>query len=195
MQSYFFYLRLNIKTFSTLLELYRNDVKGKADESLPILSTSNAQSVLSQVTALTRHVLPALRLYSAWLLTNSNVLSANVGDEALTATVNDFWEIYTKTLSSIAAVFSVQRLPEVTYQLEEDVETIGFKPLEHDLTRKLWNKEGSAELKPRYNDASQQRILPDLEMLARIRELQIDGLLLAVDKVSEVQVHFLGRRS
>ena len=169
--------------FATLLQTYNSDLSKLVQDQHQSLMANASSSLLSRLTSLARSVLPSLRLSSMWLLTNSQILVAGIGDQHLKAAINDFWVLYTDCLSRAAAIFPVQELPECSYQLEEDVDAIGFKPLECERTQKTWLDATTSERKSKYNDNGLHRLSPDLEMLARIRELMIDGLLLAVDEV------------
>lgn len=142
----------------------------------------------NKVTAVARRVLPALRNYSSWLLTNCGLLTAQIQDKdtALHVQIKEFWKIYANTLSLLASTFEVTTLPEVEYLLEEDEETLGFKPLINDATTRRYNLESTAKTKPRTIDPGIERNHPNLEMLYRIREFVIDGLDLVVGNVSFV---------
>lgn len=182
MQSYFFFLRLNIKFFSTLLESFRQSLEKQLDmDQGPGAEKRLANNITDQA----RHILPCLRLYSTWLLSNAHILTAGVCDELLQKTVAHLWSTYTATLSAIATAFPFRELPEVGYQLEEDVDAFGFQPLESDRAQKLWYAQGSTEPKPKFSDPDLCRLDIDTEMLARVRELLVDALHLAVDQVRE----------
>lgn len=176
MQSYYYYVRINIKTFSMLLETYCTDLEKTTDVE-----------PLDRLTTVARNVLPVLRLSSAWLLTNARLLATGLHD-SLREMIDIFWVTYTQSLSFVASLFPVKDLPELSYLFEEDVESISFKPLECDRTRQNWSFENSAIRKPKYSDKSLQRLTPNQEMLARVRNLLLDGLLLAFDEVCELFV-------
>lgn len=185
MQSYFFFLRLNIKFFLTLLESFRKHLEtiSSNDEG-----HSTKDALGKKLTDQARHTLPCLRLYSTWLLSNAHIVAAGVGDETLLQTTKQFWNAYAATLSAITAAFPFPELPEVGYQLEEDVDAFGFQPLDSERTRKLWCSPGSTELKPKFSDPELCRVDLDTEMLARVRELLFDALLLAVDNVCDTMM-------
>jgi tetratricopeptide (TPR) repeat protein len=177
MQSYFFFLRLNVKFFTAILEVYRVDLEKHLEEH------TEASSLVDKLTDLARHVLPALRLYSTWLLSNAHIVAARVGDEPFQKAMDYFWHIYAKTLSVMAFNFSFRELGEVPYQLEEDVDAFGLKPLNSDKSRKLWVDDAPGKAKAKHNDEGINRLDSNQEMLGRVRELLFDALLLAVDKV------------
>ena len=182
MQSYFFFLRLNIKFFFTLLESFRNEL-----QSLPGYDQAHGpvETLSKKLTDQARRTLPCLRLYSTWLLSNAHIVAARVGDETLLQLTGNFWAAYAATLSAMTLAFPFPELPEVGYQLEEDVDAFGFQPLHSEKTQKLWRTAGSTDSKPKFSDTGICRVDVDMEMLARIRELLFDALLLAVDSVCD----------
>lgn len=183
MQACLSYLRLNINTFSCFLRLLYDELEHDKGESLP-QSRGRRDAASGSVTPLMARLLPLLRLSSAWLLTNDHLLNAEVGDKDLKLATNDLWHTYAKTLSALARAFPVVQLPEVAYLLEEDVESLGFKPLLSDRSQKLWKAQDSQKFKPKFNDSGVKRLGQEQEMLARIRDIVIDALLLAVADVS-----------
>lgn len=177
MQSYFFFLRFNVKIFTVALETHA------ADFEEHIQQQTSPQTLTSKLTDLSRHLLPGLRLYSTWLLSNAHIVAARVGDQHIQHAMDRFWHVYAKTLSLMAMNFSFRELHEIPYQLEEDVDAFGLKPLDSDRSRKLWWDETNGCPKPKFNDEGLQPLDTDQEMLGRIRELLFDALLLAVDNV------------
>lgn len=136
------------------------------------------------MTVVARRVLPALRHYSSWLLTNNAELVAQRQnqDTSLAVQIKEFWKIYANTLTLLASTFDVANLPDIDYLLEEDEETLGFKPLVNDATSRRY-LDAKGQQKPRMLDPGVKRNHPNLEMLYRIREFVIDGLDLVVNKV------------
>lgn len=141
-----------------------------------------------RITAVARRVLPALRQYSSWLLTNSASLNAQKQDKdtSLSVQIKEFWNIYANTLTLLASTFDVITLPEVEYLLEEDEESLGFRPLISEATTRRFYSNGQP--KPTMNDFDVKRNHPNTEMLYRIREFVIDALDLVVNSVSNFQI-------
>lgn len=138
----------------------------------------------TRVTEIARRVLPALRLYSSWLLTMTHLLEGLSGDDFLKEAIDQFWPIYAKVVDLVAAIFPIwdlEDLDEITYMLEEDADSREFKPLVNDRTNKIWCYKTTGEAKPRFFDHGVERASIDEEMLARVRELLADGLFLAND--------------
>lgn len=141
---------------------------------------------MEKVTAVARRILPALRHYSSWLVSNAALLVAEVGDTSLNVQIKELWKIYANTLTLLAATFPVSDLPNIEYLLEEDVDTVGFKPFTNDRTWKRYfndEKQEPRDRKPKWNDRGVERHHPNIEMLGRIRDFLIDGLTLATDEV------------
>jgi hypothetical protein len=137
-----------------------------------------------RVTDLARRILPALRLYSSWLLTVTHLIEGLSTDDLLKEAIDQFWPIYAKVIDLVAAIFPIwdlEDLDEITYLLEEDAEALEFKPLMNDRTKKIWCYKTTGEAKLRYFDRGVERASVDEEMLARVRELLTDGLFLAND--------------
>ncbi|KAH8434630.1 uncharacterized protein LDX57_012272 [Aspergillus melleus] len=173
-----FLQRTNVKTFFTLLQILLAEVERFAVEDPTNKETRTGPD---KVTVVARRVLPALRNYSSWLLTVSNLLVAHKEekDTPLAVQITEFWKIYANTLTLLASTFDVVHLPEIDYLLEEDEETLCFAPLSVEATsRRYFDMNG--QQKPRMNDLGVERSHPNMEMLYRIREFVIDGLDLVV---------------
>ncbi|KAI5246835.1 hypothetical protein E4T43_02341 [Aureobasidium subglaciale] len=184
MQSYFFFLRLNVKFFTAILQAYHDNLEEHIQEH------TTTSDLTDRITDVARHVLPALRLYSTWLLSNAHIVTARVGDGPIQEAMDRFWHVYARTLSAVASSFSFRELSEIPYQLEEDVDAYGLRPLNSDRSCKVWLHAATGESKAKHDDEGVTRLKLDEEMLGRIRELLFDALLLAVDK--DVPITFDG---
>lgn len=100
---------------------------------------------------------------------------------ALRQDLRKLWESYARVLSYLARTFPAEDLPDLDYLLDEDEDTIGLVPLRSDRSRKTWYSGG--QLKKKHRDPDVKRADEETEMLYRVRELLVDGLQLAVDKV------------
>ncbi|KXG49732.1 DNA/RNA-binding domain, Est1-type [Penicillium griseofulvum] len=174
-----FFQRINVKTFFTLLQILLVELERTASFEDP--NSKDALPIPDKVSVVARRILPALRHYSSWLLTNSQSLveQKEEKDSALSIQIKEFWKIYAGTLSLLASSFDVVSLPEVDYLLEEDEESLGFAPLDQDATSRRYGR-GGDQSKPRMHDIGIERSHPNMEMLYRIREFVIDGLDLVV---------------
>ena len=181
-QSYFDLLRFNVVTFSTLLNILLGELERCAGEN----SQSNGnKSRYAKLTIVTRRVLPGLRHYSSWLASNAAILTARVGDLALNIQVKELWTIYAHALTLLVSAFPVSELPPpVEYLLEEDEETLAFKPLDNDHAQHRYHSEVTGSRKPKWHDRGIQRQHPNIEMLGRVRDFLTDGMVIHCREVS-----------
>ena len=164
-----------------MLRVYYDDLRSV---DLTASSEDDGLDLATRITDIARRVLPALRLYSSWLLTVTHLLEGLSGDDFLKESVDHFWPIYAKVIDIVAVIFPIwdlEDLDEITYMLEEDADTLEFKPLMNERTNKIWCYKTTGGAKPRFFDRSVERATGDEEMLARVRELLSDGLFLAND--------------
>lgn len=136
-----------------------------------------ASQLSDKITIVARRVLPGLRLYSTWFTRFWHVLNANIADTLTKVEVQELWKAYAATLTLLTSSFPADQLPQDpsdSYMLEEDIETIGFQPLVSPETTRLWYRDGV--MKPKCTDV--ERSHPNVEMLMRVRDLLIDGLML-----------------
>ncbi|KAF2271615.1 uncharacterized protein EI97DRAFT_462665 [Westerdykella ornata] len=176
MRTYCFYLRLNVKTFFTLLLILQPELDRLSEGDDVHQNGRRTPQLSDKITAVARRVLPALRLYSTWFLRYWRVLGAEaVATMLRNVEVQELWKAYAGTLSLLASTFPAAELPSDTYMLEEDTETIGFQPLISPETKKLWYN--GNEMKQKWSDL--ERNHPNTEMLMRVRDLLVDGLVLA----------------
>lgn len=177
MRSFFFLQRLNVRTFFALLQVLLPELeRSVSDDTQDKGSALGSKSV--KITAVTRRVLPALRQYSSWLLSNAEILlAAQVGDNVLSVQIRELWKIYATTLTLLTSTFIDFKPPHVEYLLDEDEDTVGFKPLDNERTKQRYYDEIDLVLrKPKYHDRGLQRHHPNMEMLGRIRDLLTDGM-------------------
>jgi hypothetical protein len=175
-------LRLNVKTLFTLLQVLQPELEWLVTDDGNVGDAQQCNGS-EKVTAVTRRILPSLRNYSSWIVANSALLVAQVGDTSLNVQIKELWKTYANSLTLLAATFPAEDLPSVEYLLEEDEDTIGFNPLDVERVKRRYFKE-SGSRKPRWHDHGVARYHPNMEMLARIRDLLMDGLELAIGDVS-----------
>lgn len=170
-----FFQRINVKTFFTLLQILLPELERVSGPDRE--SEDGARVNHDTVTVVARRVLPALRQYSSWLLSNSSALVSESEDRdtSLHIQIREFWKLYASTLTLLAWTFHVQTLPEVEYLLEEDQDIIGFRPLMNEESGRRYY-DATRRLKPQLQDESVERHHhPNDEMLFRIRHLLIDA--------------------
>lgn len=127
------------------------------------------------VSAVTRRMLPSLRLYSAWLLISHHILINETNDMSLNIQVKQLWQTYATTLSLMLSAFPIRGLKSSDYVLEEDEDISGFRPLQDISTTRKLGKESANE---------KERDHPNDESLARILFLIEDGIELCTPGVS-----------
>jgi hypothetical protein len=174
MRTYFMYLRLNVKTFFVLLQVLQPELERLSEADDVTKNGDRATQLSDKITAVARRTLPGLRLYSTWFSRCWQVLNANIADTLTTVDVQELWKAYAATLTLLASSFPVDQLPEEDYMLEEDTDTIGFQPLVSPNTMKVWYN--GENMKQKWTDL--ERNHPNVEMLMRVKDLLIDGLLL-----------------
>ena len=180
--SFFYYVRLNVKTFLTLLQVLQPELERYlASEA----SLEKDDPPFERISAVTRRILPALRHYSSWLLCHSDALLSQHGDNALHVQIKGLWRAYANSLTLLAATFPVSDLPVVHYLLEEDEDTLGFKPFCDAEYREASQRRYyvGGRVKPRFHDPGVERNHPNTEMMSRIRDFLADGLELVVGQV------------
>ncbi len=150
------------------------------DESA--VNENAAKNDAGKLTAVARRLLPSLRHYSSWLLTSCSGLLEQT-DEIVTIEIKEFWKRYAEALTWLTTTFEVTELLPVDYLLEEDIDTVAFKPLILGPTTDRY-RQSSGNIKHKSGDAHVQRLHPNDEMLARVRDLVKDGVQLILANVS-----------
>lgn len=183
LQSFLFFQRLNVKSMFTLLQVLQPEFEGLADaetENEDELSSTE----LNQISVVARRVLPAARHYSSWLTSNTAILiNQQTRDTSLSVQIKELWKIYASTLTLLASTFPVSALTAIDYLLDEDEDTLGFKPFENERAQGRYYHPGFATKKPKWHHKGVERQHPNLEMFGRIRDFLAEGLALAVDPV------------
>ena len=180
MQALLFFLRLNVRTFFTLLQLLQSELElGASDTADPEVSRASAGETC-KVTAVARRIFPALRQYSSWLNVNLSLLVNKVGDNSLEVQVREMWRTYANTLTIMASTFDVAALPFIEYLLEEDEDTVCFKPFKDD-TSTRYHMLGDTNPKPIFHAQGIERQHPNVETMGRIRDFLLVGIKLAME--------------
>ncbi|KAF2104250.1 hypothetical protein NA57DRAFT_51090 [Rhizodiscina lignyota] len=166
-KAYQFYLRLNIRTFTTLLQVLLDELE------LPVNARSDDK--LPEVSVIARRALPAVRLYSYWLSEQVQVLSAKVASPSIRQRLEEMWRVYGAVLTKGVSTILDGGLPNIDYLFEEDADIIGFLPLASERTHKAWySKQGN--LKPRFSDEGVELHHPTTEALIRLKDLVLGGV-------------------
>ncbi|KAG0637700.1 hypothetical protein HOY80DRAFT_1010509 [Tuber brumale] len=163
-RSHSYFLRLNVATFTTLHQVFQPELERLFDDK--------SENEIEPISAVGRRMLPALRLYSTWLRINHPTLTGQLADTSLSVLIRQLWQTYANTLSLLGATFPIDRLPKLSYLLEEDDDTIGYLPFSQANGSTAYN----------WGDESKEKAHPNDEMLARILSLLEDGRLLCLEE-------------
>lgn len=145
----------------------------------------SSKDISDKISATARRILPCLRHYSSWLVSNASHLVALEDHDFVGIQVRGFWRTYADALTLLAAIFSKSELPNVEYLLGEDEDTIAFTPFAHPSTSRRYFQTDRPTQRPRSSDQGVQRHHPSVEMLFRIRGLLEDGIALAAEEVRQ----------
>lgn len=170
-------LSVNLATMSMLLRMLGREVRRPAQAEDGRLEPPPES--FSRVTPTARRILPLLRTYSAWLLSNARYLS-HCEDAEVT---HDFWDTYTKCLSRLIDVFSIREIADIPHLLQEDEDTLAFTGMEQKAIQLHFNDHAGG-MKParsaaKHSDADKS--VP--EMLYRVKSLITDAIYLYKHKV------------
>jgi hypothetical protein len=168
---------LNISTFIMLLNLLLEELGRLTSDSNGALDGPRANP--SQITPVTRRILPHLRLYSGWLLSTVQLLLSN---QSVQVPLEKLWQVYAEALSLLTNAFSILDLPEISYLLDEDQDTVAFTPFNNFVKEKRFC-DGTGQIKPAHTDAAFGPRSPDNDMLYRIKCLIKEGVYLCRQQV------------
>ncbi|GAA97893.1 uncharacterized protein L969DRAFT_52924 [Mixia osmundae IAM 14324] len=179
-------LRLAVSIMSIATgETMEGDLDGNAAD--PASATDLAQ----RITAVTRRLLPALRILHKWTMCHVDYLRSFVdspsASDPLLDCLQQFWKAHASFYNALNATFALESLPaSQTYHLEEDLDMMGFLPLKRGSREKTVALEthdlaGLKLAEPR------QRPHPNEEQLMRISDLLTNSRLLARSPVSGTQ--------
>ena len=189
LQAFFNHLRINVVTLFTLLQVLLSEFDRSIDGNSPSNIKGSGSAKLS---VMMRRLLPALRHYSSWLISNATILSAGVGDPTLSVRVQELWKVYANTLTILVSSFPVSSLPSpIEYLLEEDEDTLGFKPFDNERVHRKYCSEATGSRKPKWHDRGAHRQHPNIEMLGRIRDILTDGMVIVSQQVSTQVSRFI----
>ncbi|KXT07176.1 hypothetical protein AC578_2412 [Pseudocercospora eumusae] len=176
-QSFYYFFRFNLKTFTALLRTFYDDLR-----ALLINMDDHDVELEKKLTDNGRRLLPCLRVYNNWLLTSIRMVIGLADDDFVGDAVTHFWPMYAKTLDLMAQAFPIWDLDDistVTYMLEEDVDTLEFRPVLSEETTKTWYLKPNNTVRPRFSARETVRVSVDEEMLWRVRAFLEIGVNLA----------------
>ncbi|SMQ47899.1 unnamed protein product [Zymoseptoria tritici ST99CH_3D7] len=179
-QSYLYYFRFNLRTFTALLRVFYDDLRSK----LSNMDDANDDDLTVKLTRISRSLLPCLRICNNWLATVVHIVCGLATEESMAGSITQFWSSYARVVDLMAQAFPIWDLDDVAnigYMLVEDVDTIAFKPLMDDggKTSKTWYDRTTGDLRPRCTDTDVVQASADVEMLQRVKDFLADGVEMA----------------
>lgn len=168
----------NISTFFMLLKLLLDELQQLAKN--PDKSIERTPKGLSQISPVSRRILPHLRVYSGWFLSTVHLLLAN---KSLGVQVRELWQVYAEALTLLTQTFSIRDIQDIPYLLEEDQDTVAFTAFSQFLRGQRF-QDPSDQAKPSYSEVAFGQRSIEKEMLYRIKGLVKDGMYLCRREVS-----------
>ena len=149
-------------------------------------ATARTENDHVPLTAKAQRLIPSIRRYSGWLVSQASILNGDTMDAGL---ASELGSLYTKMLNLLALhVPSEGR--QVRYLLEEDEKTLGFLPLDNpncECARRRYYISGTRLIaKPRWYDKDITPRDAIEETQARVHDIIADGLFLQRQRVSLV---------
>jgi len=161
-----------------LLHTLRQEVESSSQFHLADSELSNGPVSASPTLC---RLLPQLRQYSSWLLSNLVSLLSQT-DEHVLVYQEEMWHAYVRCLNSLKKLGNA-KIVDLAYLLEEDQDTIGFTAFSESV-RKWRFMAADGLVKPASTEEGITRSKPEDEMLYRIQSLLRDGIRLCRDSVS-----------
>lgn len=177
MQSFIYFVRLNLRTATSIAKAFEAELKGFGEEE----ASKDASRRAAASSLAKSKTLPLLRLYSFWLLKSLSLMTSDLPFHGINALKADLWTAMASCLSTSASCFPAQDLPDVDYMLVEDSDTVAFEPLICDETRAVWEEEGI--LRREWFEVPSESRSEEVEMLSRVRSFLKTGLKIALKEV------------
>lgn len=182
-QAFVFFLRFNINTFFTLLQILLQELEQIIADDDELGKYPSTKNTSEKISATARRILPCLRQYSSWLISSASHLVTLEDHEIVGVQVTEFWRVYADALTLLAATFRNLDLQDVDYLLDEDEDTVAFTPFTNPHTLRRYFRPDGQTLKPRSRDHGVERHHPSVEMLFRVKDLLEDGIALVARQV------------
>jgi hypothetical protein len=139
----------------------------------------------TNITAVLRRMLPALRIISKWLKGNvSRLARAEQDGGKLQEEVDIFASTYTDLLRHLEALFPLEQLPKLYDPLEEDYDMKGFSPVKRGMVDSCSTDKADDHAR----HASD--VHPNEEQLMRISDILLDGKLILFQAEVSFSVDF-----
>ncbi|KAM3081523.1 hypothetical protein ACMFMG_004980 [Clarireedia jacksonii] len=190
-QSFYYILGFNVQVLCVLLQTLISELANAAEaENLESLTASESSGDSSEkLSAVAIRILPAIRQYFAWVISQRALLvGLGTGVDAaatgpLVGHIQRLWKVIADALTALVNIFPATSLPTLGYLLPEDEETIGFKPLRApppgEENFSLYVK-ADGSLKPRLGEGVFRQ--PENENYARVQDILQAGIALHSEK-------------
>ena len=174
-------MRLNLRTMIVLLEA----LTAKLEYLREVSATAPTEDDYAPLTAKAQRLIPSIRRYSVWLVSQASILNGDTMDADL---ASELGRLYTKTLN-LLALHVPSNGRQVGYLLVEDEKTLGFLPLDNPkcecARRRYYSDAAGLTAKPRWYHKDIIRRDATQETQARLHDILADGLFLQRQKVSK----------
>ena len=180
-QSYFLLQRFNLMTFQALLKVLSRELGEPAQEGQDLAD-------LSRLPVIVRRVLPHLRQYSSWFLSNMRDLveSRYKSSRRLLLQVS---KTYAQALNLLRSNVDVFASSPVLHLLDEDEKSLCFSSFSAQVQEWRYLQADKKTVKPRRVDGGKGKELVEelAETHLRATDLVVDALRLVKHKVSDVE--------
>ncbi|KAI0922973.1 hypothetical protein AcV5_009826 [Taiwanofungus camphoratus] len=189
-----------------LLALHRTLLEvGTVQIAEPPPQDAGEHDLAQHITATFRRMLPALRMAGKWVRANFKYILQNQRVQAMNgerldasdglekrrererdsmrfsgiADVPSFWKAYTQFSSSLLRAFPFEKLPNLSVPLDEDVNMVGFLPLQRVMTEESALASSGKAVSMAGEAPAREEVHPNEEQLMRIKDLIKDAQALA----------------
>lgn len=180
-QSFYLVQRFNIETFSALLKILARELDTTLQSGTDDTQIADRQAASTSI----RRILPHLRQYSSWLLTNIKLVLEPRHASTRKCTER-LWKSYIQALNMLLKAYPIKTIAEIHHLLEEDEDTLAFAPFSDKVGGWRYRNEVDAT-KPAFISSTQSQRPVEDETQFRARELVVDALRLSNAQVS----HFI----
>lgn len=176
-QSFFLLQRFNLLVFQSLLKVLTREIGEPPPSGTDLKDLTRLSSVV-------RRVLPHLRQYSSWFLSNMRDL-VEVRFKSSRQLLENVAKTYASTLNLLRASVDVFAPSPIQYLLAEDERTISFTPFTSKVYAWRYIDGNTKVVKPSRGYLPDGKSMAEelLETHLRVIDLVVDGLKLTVQKV------------
>lgn len=179
-QSYFLLQRFNLMTFQSLLKVLARELGEPAQEGQDLAD-------LSRLSPVVRRVLPHLRQYSSWFLSNMRDL-VETRYKSSRRLLEQVSRTYAQALNLIRGNFDVFAPSPILHLLDEDEKSLSFSPFSAQVQEWRYLRPDKKIMKSRRIDNGNGKELVEelAETHLRATDLVVDALRLVKHKVSSL---------